>query len=711
VDTPATPIADKYINRELSLLEFNRRVLEQANDPGIPVLERLRFLCISCTNLDEFYEIRVAALKQRLEIGAPSAGPDSMTPQQLLDEIRYRSVSLVQQQYKTLNSLLLPALATEHIRFVQRADWTDEQSKWLEQYFHDEIIPVLTPLTLDPSRPFPRILNKSLNFIMRLDGKDAFGRKRHRAIVQAPRSLPRIIRLPDRLVEPGCDSFVFLSSIIHAHVSQLFLGMNVDGCYQFRVTRNSNLYVDDEEIEDLVRALEGQLAASRYGAAVRLEVSHDCPEDLSDFLLDHFLLEKADLFTVEGPVNLNRLLTVCNSEDRPELLYPSFTPGIPDELKTDDDIFSVLRKRNVLLQHPYQSFAPIIDFVAAAARDPNVLAIKQTLYRTGSDSPIVDHLVNAAKAGKEVTVVVELMARFDEAENIYSANRLQEAGAHVVYGLVGYKTHSKMCMVVRREDSGIRRYVHLGTGNYHPGTTRVYTDYGYLSSNKNLGDDVHKVFMQLTSLTAPTELTKMLTAPFTLFESLIEKIDREIKFAQAGSEARIVAKMNALVEQQMVDKLYEASAAGVKIDLIVRGICSLRPGVPGLSENIHIRSIVGRFLEHSRVYYFLNNGKEEFYCASADWMDRNFFRRNESCFPIRQKPLKERLRADLDLFLADNTQSWILQGDGSYERQRPCKDGPVSAQETFLCQLATTTQENLTDTQIEFATRRRKSRT
>lgn len=679
---------DKFINRELSLLEFNRRVLAQANDANVPLLERLRFLCISCTNLDEFFEIRVASLKQRLEIGARSAGPDSMTPQQLLDEIRFRSNELVKQQYSSLNKVLLPALEKEQIRFLLRADWTDPQRKWLEQYYHDEVVPVLTPLTLDPSRPFPRILNKSLNFIVRLNGKDAFGRKRHRAVVQAPRSLPRIIRLPEDLSESGSDCYVFLSSIIHAHVSHLFPGMAVEGCYQFRVTRNSNLYVDDEEIEDLVRALEGQLAASRYGAAVRLEISHDCPSDLSDFLLDHFHLEKADLFSVEGPVNLNRLLTVCEKTQRNDLLYPAFTPGIPDELKTEQSIFDVVGKRNVLLHHPYQSFAPVVDFVATAAADPDVLAIKQTLYRTGSDSPIVDHLVKAAKAGKEVTVVVELMARFDEAENISSANRLQEAGAHVVYGLIGYKTHSKMCMVVRREETGIRRYVHLGTGNYHPGTTRVYTDYGYLSSNANLGNDVHKVFMQLTSLTAATKLTKMLTAPFLLFPSLISKIDREIEHVKSGKDGRIIAKLNALVEEQIIEKLYEASAAGVKIDLIVRGICSLRPGVKGLSDNIQVRSVVGRFLEHSRVYYFFNNGKEEFYCSSADWMDRNFFRRNESCFPIRQKPLKERLRSDLELFLVDNTQAWILTGDGSYRRLQPEGEIPISAQETFLQQMS-----------------------
>lgn len=688
MDAPATPPVDRYINRELSLLEFNHRVLAQASDPGVPLLERLRFLCISCTNLDEFFEVRVAGLKQRLEIGAPSAGPDFMTPQQLVDEIRHRSIGLVGQQYDLLNNKIIPALANEHIHFIRRSEWNDEQKAWLGEFYENEIVPVLTPVTLDPSRPFPRILNKSLNFIVRLNGKDAFGRKRHRALVQAPRSLPRIIRMPEHLVEKGGINYVFLSSIIHANVADLFSGMNVEGCYQFRVTRNSNLYVDDEEVQDLVRALEGELAASRYGAAVRLEISDQCPADLCEFLLDHFHIDHADMFSVDGPVNLNRLAQVCEITERPDLLYAPFTPGLPDELRTEQSIFALLKNQNVLLQHPYQSFAPVINFIGEAAVDPDVLAIKQTLYRTGANSPIVDHLVKAARNGKEVTVVVELMARFDEAENITSANRLQEAGAHVVYGLVGFKTHSKMSMVVRREQLGIRRYVHLGTGNYHPGTSKVYTDYGYMSSNKNLGEDVHKIFMQLTSLTEANNLVKMMTAPFDLFNSLVDKIDREIDYARQGKEARIVAKLNSLIEPQIIDKLYEASSAGVKIDLIVRGICSVRPGIPGFSENIHVRSIVGRFLEHSRVYYFRNDGKEEFYCSSADWMGRNFFRRNETCFPIKQKPLKERLWADLELFLADNTGAWIAQHDGTYERLVPGDSPPVSAQQEFLKQLS-----------------------
>ncbi|MEX2495558.1 MAG: polyphosphate kinase 1, partial [Woeseia sp.] len=648
----------------------------------------LRFLCISSTNLDEFFEIRVAALKQRVELGAPASGPDKLTPQQLLNEIQHRALLLVADQYDLLNRKILPALARERIRFLQRKEWSKAQRRWLKNYFDDEVVPVLTPITLDPSRPFPRLLNKSLNFIVRLSGKDAFGRLRHRAVVQAPRSLPRIIRLPEDLDEAGNQTYVFLSSIIHAHVAQLFPGLSVEGCYQFRVTRNSNLYVDDEEVDDLIAALQGELAASRYGAAVRLEVDRDCPQDLQNFLLDHFALDFSDLFTVDGPVNLNRLATICDMARRPELCYTPFSPGLPAILKADEDIFSALRKENILLHHPYQSFGPVIDFVATAAADPQVLAIKQTLYRTGPDSPFVDQLVRAARAGKEVTVVVELMARFDEAANISVATRLQEAGAHVVYGLVGYKTHAKMVLVVRREKGKLTRYVHLGTGNYHPGTARLYTDYGFLSCSRQLGEDVHNVFMQLTSLTAARDLHRILVAPFGLLQDLISRIEREAAHAASGAEGRIVAKINALIEPQIIDALYRASAAGVRIDLVVRGICSLRPGVPGLSENICVRSIIGRFLEHSRVYYFRNNGKEEYFCSSADWMDRNFFRRTETCFPVRQRPLKERLKADLDLLLADNCQAWALKGDGSYEKLDPGSDFPVSAQQELLAELA-----------------------
>ena len=689
MDAPALPPSDLYINRELSALEFSKRVLAQAQDPDVPLLERLRFLCITCTNLDEFFEIRVAALKQRIEIGAPAQGPEKLSAQQVFDAIRHGMLGVVREQYELLNNVLFPELTRAGVVFLQSEEWNAEQRKWLRDYFFEQVVPVLTPLTFDPSRPFPRILNKSLNFIIRLHGKDAFGRRRHRGMVQAPRSLPRIIRLPEHLSSPGCHHYVFLSSMIRVHAQELFPGLAVDGCYQFRVTRNSNLYVDDEEISDLVHALEGQLEASRYGAAVRLEVGYQCPEDLQEFLLDHFGLEECDMYLVDGPVNLNRLSTICDIEDRPELLYPPFTQGLPDELRTDDDIFALLKTKNVLLHHPYHSFAPTIDFINTAAKDSNVLAIKITLYRTGADSPIVDLLVSAARAGKEVTVIIELMARFDEAANISLANRLQEAGAHVVYGLVGYKTHAKMALIVRRESGKLVRYVHLGTGNYHHTTTRLYTDYGYMSSSQRLGEDVHKMFMQLTSLTEARDLNRMLASPFNLYGALLEKIGREADNARAGREARIIAKINALSEHGIIDALYEASQAGVRIDLIVRGICSLRPGVLGLSDNIRVRSIVGRFLEHSRVYYFLNGGDEQIYCSSADWMERNLLRRNESCFEIRQKRLKDQIRHDLELYLEDNRQAWVLHSDGSYERLVPAPGEPhVSAQETFLEKLA-----------------------
>jgi len=679
-----------YINRELSLLEFHKRVLAQAQDPKVPLLERLRFMCISCTNLDEFFEIRVAGLKQRMELGAPAQGPEKIPARQVFDEVQAEVADLIRAQYDLLNDVMFPELTEAGVRFVQSEEWTEQQREWLSDYFDMQVVPVLTPLTFDPSRPFPRILNKSLNFIVRLHGRDAFGRRRHRGMVQAPRSLPRIIELPEDLSEPGEHNFVFLSSVIRVHVDRLFPGLQVDGCYQFRVTRNSDLYIDEEEVSDLVRALEGQLEASRYGAAVRIEIGHECPEDLQEFLLDHFNLQEQDMYLVEGPVNLNRMSTVCDINDRPDLLYPPFAQGLPDELLTDEGIFEILTKKNVLLHHPYQSFTPVIDFIATAATDPDVLAIKQTLYRTGADSPIVDHLVIAARSGKEVTVVIELMARFDEAANIALANRLQEAGAHVVYGLVGFKTHAKMLLVVRREDNELVRYVHLGTGNYHHATTSVYTDYGYLSSGKPLGEDVHKLFLQLTSLTEAAGMTRMLASPFSLFPALIEKIQRETANALAGKDARIIAKVNSLNELQLIDALYVASQAGVKVDLIVRGICSLRPGIKGLSENIHVRSIVGRFLEHSRVYYFLNDGDEEFYCSSADWMERNLLRRNESCFEIRQRAMKDKLRRHLELFLADNCQAWVLGADGSYEHLQPGEgEERISAQETFLENLGT----------------------
>ncbi|HUO68600.1 MAG TPA: polyphosphate kinase 1 [Gammaproteobacteria bacterium] len=688
MDTINLRLPDYYINRELSQLAFNVRVLDQAKDTTVPLLERLKFLCISSTNLDEFFEIRVSGLKHRLEASAAPLGPDNLGSAEVLRTITEQTRMLVNEQYRVLNDELIPALRDQGIRFVRRDDWSSAQRDWLERYFHEEIVPVLSPTTLDPTRPIPRILNKSLNFIVSLHGRDAFGRPCHRAIVQAPRSLPRLIPLPASLGGTGKTDFVFLSSVIHAFVDQLFAGMEILGCYQFRVTRNSDLFIDDEDVDDLKHALEGELFESRYGAAVRLETAHDCSDELASYLLEHFQLSPADLYQVLGPVNLNRLLAVYDLVDRPDLKYPPFTPGVPKQLASMT-VFEAISKRDILLHHPYESFAPVIDFVYRAANDPDVLAIKQTLYRTTPDSPLAESLVSAAKAGKEVTVLIELRARFDEAANIALASKLQEAGAHVVYGVVGYKTHCKITLVVRREGGRLKRYVHIGTGNYHPRTARAYTDYGLLSANEALGEDVHQVFMQLTSLMKTPELKLLSQSPFNLHDRLLAMIRRETRNASAGKAARIIAKINALVEPEVIRALYEASNAGVAVDLIVRGICCLRPGVPGVSENIRVRSIVGRFLEHSRCYCFHNGGNEEIYCASADWMDRNFFRRIELMFPIRDDSLKARIRADLGVYLADNVQAWELRADGRYERfARAADQEPIAAQTTLLRQLA-----------------------
>jgi polyphosphate kinase len=630
----------------------------------------------------------VSGLKHRLEASAAPSGPDSLSAAELLRTVSEEAATLVRRQYGVLNEELIPALGAAGIHFVRRDEWSYAQRQWLEQYFRTEIVPVLSPTTLDPTRPFPRILNKSLNFIVSLHGRDVFGRPSHRAIVQAPRSLPRLIPLPSTPDGTGKHDFVFLSSVIHAFVDQLFMGMEINGCYQFRVTRNSDLFVDDEDVDDLMTALEGELFESRYGDAVRLETAHDCPDDLATYLLDEFKLSRSDLYQVPGPVNLNRLLAVYDLVDRPKLKYAPFTPGLPKSLiKTN--IFEAIAKQDILLHHPYESFAAVIDFLYRAATDPDVLAIKQTLYRTTPDSPLAESLVSAAKSGKEVTVLIELRARFDEAANIKLASKLQEAGAHVVYGVVGYKTHCKMTLVVRRENGLLKRYVHLGTGNYHPRTARSYTDYGLLSASEALGEDVHQVFMQLTSLMRTPELTLLSQSPFTLHSRLLGMIRRETQNASSGGKGHIIAKLNALVEPDIIRALYEASNSGVSIDLIVRGICCLRPGVAGVSENIRVRSIVGRFLEHSRCYYFYNSGTPELFCASADWMDRNFFRRIEIMFPIIDASLKARLKADLDTYLADNAQSWELHADGRYLRHVPVAGAePVCAQLTLLRQLA-----------------------
>ncbi len=689
MDTPNLKLPEHFINRELSALEFNQRVLHQVKDQTIPLLERLKFLCIVSTNLDEFFEIRVSGLRQRQELGLPPQGPDMLSTSQALNDISQRAHQLVDEQYRLLNRELIPALETAGIRFVRRTRWRPAHREWLRNHFHREIEPVLSPISLDPARPFPRILNKSLNFVVGLSGTHAFGRPCHRAIVQAPRSLPRLIRLDPSLPDTGPNDFVFLSSVIHAFVDELFNGMEIQGCYQFRVTRNSDLYVESEEVEDLMQVLEGQLIATRYGQAVRMEVAHNCPKEHVDFLLEMFELDEQDLYRVDGPVNLNRLLAVYELTGRGDLRNLPFTPGLQKTMLAADDIFSAIRNNDILLHHPYESFAPVIDFFDRASEDPDVLAIKLTLYRTGAESPIVDALVRAAQAGKEITVSIELRARFDEAANILLANRLQEAGAHVVYGVVGFKTHCKLALVVRREDGRLKRYAHLGTGNYHSATARLYTDYSLLTADETMAQDVHHVFMQLTSLTRRAPLVRLYQAPFNLHERILEHIDTEIRNVEAGGAGHIIAKMNALVEPEVIQALYRASSAGVMIDLIVRGICCLRPGIPGISDNIRVRSIVGRFLEHSRVYYFHANGDEQVFCSSADWMDRNFFRRIEVCFPISDPALKARILADLDANLSDNCQAWELRGNGSYQHASPAPDAElIAVQSQLLTRLA-----------------------
>ena len=685
--------AAHFLNRELGILEFNRRVLAQAADDAVPLLERLGFLTIVSSNLDEFYEIRVAGLKEQIKLEIPEPGPDGRGPQEVFADVTVQAHALVAEQYRLLNEVLLPQFAAQGIHFPRRTDWTAAQRQWVRDYFFREVLPVLTPIGLDPAHPFPRVLNKSLNFAVELEGRDAFGRTSRAAIVQAPRVLPRIIRLPTEISE-GEYAFVFLSSVLHAHVDELFAGMKVLGCYQFRVTRNSDLFVDEEEIKNLRIALQGELLHRHFGDAVRLEVADNCSPTMVEFLLQQFGLDAKDLYRVDGPVNLYRLREVPSQVDRPDLKYPPFQPGMPAALAKRSDLFSAIAQEDILLHHPYESFAPVIEFIRTTATDPQVIAIKQTVYRTGTDSELMEILIDAARRGKEVTVVVELMARFDEEANLNWAARLEEVGAHVIYGVVGHKTHAKMALIVRREEAAqgtvLRRYVHLATGNYHPRTARLYTDFGLFTANEALCSDVNEVFKQLTGLGRASKLAHVWQSPFTLHRSIIAAIRREAAIAAEGRPARIIAKMNALLEPAIIEELYLASRAGVAVDLIVRGVCALKPGIEGLSENIRVRSVIGRFLEHTRVFCFQNDGNEDVYLASADWMDRNFFRRIELCFPVLDSALKRRvIREGLQAYLDDNCQAWEMKSDGSYELLRPRRGKRRAAQDELMTALGT----------------------
>ena len=679
---------ENFLNRELGILAFNRRVLAQAKSLRKPLLERLRFLCIVSSNLDEFFEIRVAGLKEQVKLHSEVVCSDGLTAQEALLRISEDAHALVNEQYALFNDDLVPKLEQEGVKFIRRSFWSVEQLAWIKEYFLRNVMPVLTPIGLDPSHPFPRVLNKSLNFAVELEGKDAFGRSSGAAIVQAPRVLPRVIRLPKHL----CDSeygFVFLSSVLHEFVGELFAGMNVLGCYQFRVTRNSDLFVDEEEVKNLRTKIQGELPQRHFGDAVRLEVADNCSTAMTEFLLAQFNLGENDLYRVQGPVNLVRLMQIPDEVQRNDLKFKPFQPGTPKALQKGRSIFEAIRASDILLHHPYQSFMPVIELLDQATTDPQVVAIKMTVYRTGTDSVLMQSLLRAAQNGKEVTVVVELMARFDEEANIGWATKLEEVGAHVVYGVVGYKTHAKMLMIVRREEgktgSQLRRYVHLGTGNYHPKTARLYSDFGLLTCNEEIGADVNEVFKQLTGLGRAETLKHLWQAPFTLHENILIAIRAEIAAARAGKRARIMAKMNSLLEPEVIAALYEASQAGVKIDLIVRGVCALRPGIKGLSENIRVRSIIGRILEHHRVFYFHADGEEKVYLSSADWMDRNFFRRIELAFPLLDKRLKRRVIIEgLRIYLADNQQSWDMDGNGNYHMRRASRSKPHGAQTELI---------------------------
>lgn len=679
-------LPEHFAHRELSLLQFFRRVLSMVEEPTTPLLERLRFLTICSTIVDEFFEIRVAGIKQRIQFAIGDDRPDELGQVEVLNRINHDVSELLQEQYRLLNQSVLPSLSEVGIKVIKRDKWNREQKAWIEAYFHREVAPVLTPVGLDTSHPFPRVLNKSLNMIVSIQGEDAFGRESTHAVVPVPRCLPRLIRLPNAV--SNCDyAFVMLSSVIHEHVEAVFPGMEIRGCHQFRLTRNADLWVEEEEVEDLLDALKGELFRRRYGDAVRLEVAENCPLEDVELLQAQFGLESVDVYRVNGPVNLHRLDRMYGVVDRPDLKFRGFTPArIIGTMEVD--LFERLQRGDILLHHPYESFSPVVEFVRQAASDPNVLAIKQTVYRSGSNSPMVEALIDAARAGKEVTAVVELRARFDEAANIDLATRLQDAGANVVYGVVGYKTHAKMLLVIRREQHGIRRYAHLGTGNYHSGTSRAYTDFGLMTSKDEFTEDVHSLFMQLTGLGKAIRLKKLLQSPFTLQPELLKRLAFETAEAKAGREAYVCLKINSLSDPTMIKALYAASMQGVKIELIVRGVCCLIAGIPGISDNITVRSVVGRFLEHSRIFYFHAAGQEIVYLASADWMVRNLYRRVETCFPIEDEKLKVRvIEEGIKPYLKDTHGCWEMKSNGTFKRCRPKGKQPIFSAQNFLLKL------------------------
>lgn len=658
--------ASHFISRELSWLEFNQRVLSEALDQNTPLLERVKFFSIASSNLDEFFEVRVAGIKQQIESDLIERTIDGATATETFRAVRRRVVEMVDTQFKCWREDLLPELAKHKIRFIRPEHLDQKRLSWLNEYYQQQVRPVLTPLGIDPVHPFPQLLNKSLNVILQLEVQHDGITSKRLAVVQVPQVLPRLVRLPSA---DDSHEYVFLGQMIGHYLADIFPGTKILGYWHFRVTRNSELYIDEDDVRNLLSAVEQELHNRRKGAAVRLEVDHNTPQEISQYLLETLDLSDFDLYKIEGPLNPARLMAICAGDHSPELRDASYVAPVASSLKDVTDFFSAIRQKDILLHHPYENFCSVVEFLEQAARDPHVLAIKQTLYRTGGDARIVGALMSAVRNGKQVTAVTELKARFDEANNILWARRLEEAGVHVVYGMAHHKVHSKMALVVRRDEDRIRRYLHLGTGNYNPSTAKIYTDLSLFTAHPEFGEDATNLFNLLTGIGQFQGASKLLIAPFTLHERIMTMIHHETEFARAGKPARIIAKMNGLVDREIIEALYAASTAGVEIDLIVRGICCLRPGMPGISERIRVRSIVGRFLEHSRIYYFGNNQNPLVYVGSADWMPRNLYTRVEVVFPIEDPSIKTRIIEEiLDRHINDNTKAWILQSDASYRK-------------------------------------------
>ncbi len=676
-----------YFNRELSWLAFNRRVLEQAESPDYPILERMKFLAFVSSNLDEFFEIRVAGLMQQVKSGVIERGPDGLGPKEQLRRIQSIVKRLVADQYDCWEKQIVPELEKSRVLFCGYDQLTRNEKKWVALYFEEQVFPVLTPLAIDPAHPFPQLTNKGLYILASIDDPETRIIERMMAIIPVPRVLPRIVKVgAPRRGNP--EVYIFLSDIVQRHVKSLFPGYKVRSAVPFRITRNSDLYIDEEEVENLLRKIEEELMKMHKGAAVRLEIGKGADPVLLQELLEAIDLHPDSMYTIDGPINPLRLMSAYDLIDRPDLKFPPQVPYVLSEFEIPERIFDQIRLKDFLLHQPYDSFQPFVDFLNQAARDPEVFAIKQTLYRTSGDSPIVEALMEASRRGKQVTVLVEIKARFDEANNIQWARQLEDVGVHVVYGLVGLKTHCKTCMVVRREGDKLSRYVHLGTGNYNPKTARLYTDFSFFTAKEEITEEVAGLFNTLTGFSLTPVFKKLLVAPFTLHSKVQQYIRTETRNAKAGKPARIIVQVNSLVDQETIDNLYRASQAGVKIDLIVRGICNLVPGIKGVSENIRVRSILGRYLEHSRVYYFENNGNGQplVFAGSSDWMPRNFYRRIEAVFPIEEPELRDRLIKVMESYLEDTKDARILRANGAYQKPSRVRKGtpPVSAQATFM---------------------------